>query len=83
MASERKLKADGDTWSVRLGETSEREGFRTLLFFCVTTNQRPYRVVEVPENRLADQEAVNELADGALEELFRTSRSMGYPRDFE
>jgi hypothetical protein len=83
MASERKYKADGDAWSVRLGEASEREGFRTLLFFCVTTNQRPYRVVEVPENRLADQEAVNELDDGALEELFRTSRSMGYPPDFE
>ena len=83
MASERRFKADGDAWSVRLGEPSERERFRTLLFFCVTTNQRPYRVVEVPENRLADQEVVNELADGALEELFRTSRSMGYPLDFE
>jgi hypothetical protein len=49
----------------------------------VTTNQRPYRVVEVPENRLVDQEAVNELDDGALEELFRTSCSMGYPLDFD
>ena len=83
MASERKLKADGDTWSVRLGETSEREGFRTLLFFCVTTNQRPYRVVEVPEERLADQAAVDKLDDASVEELFRASRSMGYPLDFE
>jgi hypothetical protein len=83
MVSELRFKADGDTWSVRLGEVSQREGFRTLLFFCVTTNQRPYRVVEVPENRLVDQEAVNELDDGALEELFRTSCSMGYPLDFD
>lgn len=83
MASERKLKADGDTWSVRLGEASERRGFRTLLFFCVTTNQRPYRVVEVPEASLADQEAVDGLDDAAVEELFRASRSMGYPLDFE
>ena len=83
MPSERKLKADGDTWSVRLGEASERQGFRTLLFFCVTTNPRPYRVVEVPEERLADQEAVDELDAPALEELFRASRSMGYPLDFE
>ncbi len=83
MASERKHRADGDAWSVRLGEASEREGFRTLLFFCMTTNQRPYRVVEVPEDRLADQEAVNALDDAAVDELFRASRSMGYPLDFE
>jgi hypothetical protein len=83
MASERKYRADGDAWSVRLGEASKREGFRTLLFFCVTTNQRPYRVVEVPDDRLADQEAVNELDDAAVDELFRASRSMGYPLDFE
>ena len=83
MASERRFKADGDAWSVRLGEASEREGFRTLLFFCVTTNQRPYRVVEVPEERLADQETVDEMDDAAVEELFRASRSMGYPLDFE
>ncbi|MEE9579510.1 MAG: hypothetical protein V3W24_08000 [Gemmatimonadota bacterium] len=83
MASERRFKADGDAWSVRLGETSEREGFRTLLFFCVTTNQRPYRVVEVPEERLADQAAVDKLDDASVEELFRASRSMGYPLDFE
>lgn len=83
MASERRFKADGDAWSVRLGETSGREGFRTLLFFCVTTNQRPYRVVEVPEERLADQAAVDKLDDASVEELFRASRSMGYPLDFE
>ena len=83
MARERRFKADGDAWSVRLGEASEREGFRTLLFFCVTTNQRPYRVVEVPEERLADQAAVDKLDDAAVEELFRASRSMGYPLDFE
>ncbi len=83
MASERRFKADGDAWSVRLGEASEREGFRTLLFFCVTTNQRPYRVVEVPEERLADQAAVDKLDDASVEELFRASRSMGYPLDFE
>lgn len=83
MDSERRLKADGDAWSVRLGEASEREGFRTLLFFCVTTNQRPYRVVEVPEERLADQDSLGELDDAALAELFRASRSMGFPRDLE
>ena len=83
MANELTYRADGDVWSVRLGEASERAGFRTLLFFCVTTNQRPYRVVEVPEERLSDQEALHELDDAALEELFRASRSMGYPLDFE
>lgn len=81
MARERKIKADGDTWSVRFGEASERDGFRTVLFFCVTTNQRPYRVVEVAAGRLADQESMAGLDDAALTELFRASRSMGFPRD--
>ena len=83
MTEGRKLKADGDVWSVRLGEPSGRPGFHTLLFFCLTTNQRPYRVVEVPDDRLADQADVEGLDDAALQELFRASRSMGYPRDFE
>lgn len=82
MANERRFKADGDTWRVRLGDTSEREGCRTVLFFCLTTNQRPYRVVEVSEDRLAD-EGVSALDDAALQELFRASRSMGYPLDYE
>ena len=79
----RKLKADGDTWSVRLSERSERPGFRTLLFFCTTTNQRPYRVVEVPEDRLAGSEELEGIDDAALEELFRASRSMDFPRSYD
>ena len=78
----RKLKADGDTWSVRLSEEAGRPGYKTFLFFCTTTNQRPYRVVEVPEEQIAGRalEAIDEVA---LEELFRASRSMDYPRSYD
>lgn len=83
MAEVRKIRADGDTWSVRLGEREEREGFRTLLFFCVTTNQRPYRVVEVPVDQVAGQADLARLDDSSLRELFGASRSMGYPLGYD
>ncbi len=83
MAEVRKIKAAGDTWRVRLAEREEREGFRTLLFFCVTTNQRPYRVVEVPVQRVAGQTDLDRLDDASLRELFAASRSMGYPPGYD
>ena len=39
-----RIKADGDTWKAQLGEEG---GGRVVLFFCTTTDQRPYRVVEI------------------------------------
>lgn len=83
MKGPRKLRADGDTWSVRLGEQAERDGFRTLLFFCETTNQRPYRVVEIPEERLAGEDDLSALDDAAIAELFGASRSLGYPQRYD
>ena len=83
MDNDRKFKADGDTWSVRLGERSRREGYRSLLFFCTTTNQRPYRVVEVPAEEFSDPEILGQLDNAALLELFHASRSLGYPLEYE
>lgn len=78
----RKIKADGDTWSVRLGEESDSDDERTLLFFCVTTSQRPYRVLRLPRERLPDEEALEALSDERLRECFDASRSMDFPRDY-
>ena len=55
------IKADGDRWKVRLGQDRPRPGIRVVLFFCATTDQRPYRVVEVPEDRFDTQDDVERL----------------------
>ncbi len=75
-----KIKADGDRWKVRLGRDSRRPGLRPVLFFCETTDQRPYRVVEVPEDRFCAQADVDALSSGELRELFDRSTSLDAPR---
>lgn len=73
----RKIKADGDTWVVRVGERREAPGVTTVLFFCKTTDQRPYRVAEVPDDRVADASDLEALSEREILELFRSSGSMG------
>jgi hypothetical protein len=68
------IKAAGDTWEVRSGERP-RNGFVTVLFFCTTTNQRPYRVSEVPEGHV--QGGLESLSENDLQELFAASGSLG------
>lgn len=75
----RTIKADGDRWRVRLGEDRPHVGVRVVLFFCETTNQRPYRVVEVPESRFTSQTDLERLSDRELLELYRGSVSLDYP----
>jgi hypothetical protein len=75
----RTIKADGDRWRVRLGNERPHPGVRVVLFFCETTDQRPYRVVEVPEERISSPEDLERLSDAELLELYRQSASMDYP----
>ena len=74
------IKVDGDVWKVRLGQERPRPGVRLLLFFCQPTGQRPYRVVEVPEDRFDSQQAVEGLSRGELLDLYRQSTSMDIPK---
>ncbi len=74
------IKADGDRWKVRLGQDRPRPGVRVVLFFCATTDQRPYRVVEVPEDRFDTQEDVERLRREELMELYRESTSLDFPK---
>jgi len=69
------IKADGDTWRARLGGTGDE---RAVIFFCVTTDQRPYRVAPVGTRFLTDEELAM-LSSEELEELFERSSSMGAP----
>ncbi len=74
------IKVDGDLWKVRLGQERPRPGVRLLLFFCQPTGQRPYRVVEVPEDRFDSQQAVERLPRNELLDLYRQSTSMDIPK---
>jgi hypothetical protein len=75
------IKADNDTWSAQLGGAA-REGHRAVVFFCASNGQRPWRVVEVPEDRFATQEDLERLSEEDLRELFGDSVSLGAPRTF-
>lgn len=79
---EREIRADGDIWTVRLSRERPGPESRAILFFPRTTSQRPYRVVEVPEERMEGEEALAALSDDELRELFRASRSMDFPKSY-
>jgi len=72
------LKADGDTWQARLGG---QENARLVVFFCVTTDQRPYRVVPVGD-WCSSETDLEGLSHDEVDELFARSRSMGAPADY-
>ena len=69
------IKAAGDTWEARLGERERDDDLRTVLFFCMTTNQRPYRVSEVPAADL--QGGLEALDAETLHRIFDASGSLG------
>lgn len=76
------IKADNDTWTARLGDPA-REGFRTVVFFCASNGQRPYRVTEVPEGSFSSQDELDRLTEDELRALFETTGSMGVPRSYD
>lgn len=75
-----KIKAAGDTWSARIGEKARDPAQQTVVFFCVTNGQRPYRVVEVPKARLEGADALEALSTEDLRALFDASTSMNFLR---
>lgn len=79
MSARLTLRAEGDTWRVRLGGTEDEP---VLLFFCVTTDQRPYRVVRVAPGRFSDGEDLRQLSEDDLRALFQGSKSLGAPVEY-
>ncbi len=73
------VKAGGDTWRVRLGGPAAREGHRNLLFICASNGQRPYRVVEIPDDGSTDDAVVERIGTAGLEDLFHRAVSLGAP----
>ena len=72
------IRADGDTWRAELGGDGAS---RTLVFFCDSTDQRPYRVVPVGADSEVPED-VGQLSPDQLKDLFDRSRSMGAPTDY-
>jgi hypothetical protein len=79
---DRNIPAAGDTWTVRLGSEPTGPDVQVVMFFCATTGQRPYRVVEVPKAELEGAEAFANLGEADLQTLFEASQSMGFPPQF-
>lgn len=63
-------------------ELADEGGERVVVFFCQSTDQRPYRVVRMDPDRDGGSEALEEMPEEELRELFEASRSMGIPRDY-
>ena len=74
-----RIKAEGDVWRAEL---AEEDGERLVVFFCQSTDQRPYRVVRLDPDRHGGSEALQEMPEEELRGLFEASRSMGIPRDY-
>lgn len=74
------IKVDGDVWQVRLGSDRRRPGVQVVLFFSQPTGQRPYRVVEVPEDRFGSQAEIDRLSKKELLELYDGSTSLDVPK---
>ncbi len=67
-----RIKADGDTWRPVLDESAGR---RSLVFFCASNGQRPYRVVAVDDDLRTDDDLAG-LSPDELRALFDRSESM-------
>lgn len=73
----RHLEVEGERWEVRLGTHNPHPGVATVIFY-PRNNQRAYRVLEVEGARFASQDAIEQLDDEALLELFRGADIMDY-----
>lgn len=67
-----RIKADGDTWYPVLDESAGR---RSLVFFCSSNGQRPYRVVAANDDLKTDDDVAG-LSTDELVALFDRSESM-------
>lgn len=77
----RTVKADGHTWRVTSDGYDERPGVRTFVFHCLSNSQRPYRVVEVPDQLMDHDRGIDRIGDGELADLFGRTHVMDYSHD--
>ncbi len=73
------ISADGDSWRAELADDG---GKRIVVFFCLTTDQRPYRVACMDSGWYPDAESLENVPEEQVKALFRSSGSMGVRLDF-
>ena len=69
-----RIKADNDTWQATLDASSSYGP--TVVFFCVSNGQRPWRVVRVDEDEIPTSGDLDALSADELRALFERSESM-------
>lgn len=74
------FRADGDQWRVTADQLDRRRAVRTIVFHCVSNTQRPYRVIEVPDEVFGDRD-VGSLSKEELGDLFARTHVMDYSHD--
>ena len=74
-----KIRVDEDTWRAEFADDAAGP---IIVFFCTTTDQRPYRVVEVEPDRYTHDLQTDDLSEEELQALFDASRSMGAPKNY-
>jgi hypothetical protein len=73
--------ADGERWDVYLSEEAPRGGMRAVIFHCASNSSYGWRVVEVPADRYASDEAFEEAAEEELNALYTRSQPFDYAHD--
>lgn len=69
----KRIKADNDSWRATLDTSG---GGRTVVFFCASNGQRPYRVVRVDADEVPSQSELDAMSQDELRRLFDRSESM-------
>lgn len=70
----KQIKAAGDSWRAKL-DAATPDG-RTVVFFCTSNGQRPYRVVMADSDEVPEGCTAEDLSADLLRTLFERSESM-------
>ncbi len=73
------IKAEGGRWRA---EAAQEGGTHLVVFFCESSDQRPYRVVRVEDDQYQSNEALAAASDDDLAALFEASESLGRRVDY-
>ncbi|MBI4545119.1 MAG: hypothetical protein HY703_07995 [Gemmatimonadetes bacterium] len=76
-----RLKADGATWEARIARDDPHPGVRAVVFYCITNPQRPWRVAELPADRLDSTDGLASLSRAELKGIFAQADPMDFAHD--
>lgn len=77
----RRYETNGRRWDVELSRETPHSGVTSVIFRCMSNSSYGWRVVEVPAREYEDEERIDRLSEGELEELFERSQPFDYAHD--